>query len=237
MSRKNLSRTVIEGGRYWSNCWERRQSHGEERATTREWLDRISVDPDEADAIDPLPRRRVGKMFRDKLGPAMRWLESQVNRPWDKVYSELCERFDTRTVAGRHVVHDHMLKWVRQYDAVEPYYSRFDLVVDEHGILREGAWFKQSYNKLRESAFGWAQRRVAAFAKDRGWLWFHFEPIGGNCYARYSCKHFHIDVHDSTYHAVRFTLAGSLTRGEIRYLEKLPSQIARGLVIANPLRS
>jgi hypothetical protein len=235
VSRKNLSRTVIEGGRYWSNCWFRRQSHGEERATTREWLERVSVDLDEADATDPPPRRRVGKMFRDKLGPAQRWLESQVNRPWDNVYSELCELFDTRTVAGRHVVHDHMLKWVRQYDDVAPHYSRFDLVIDEHGILRKGDWFAQSYTKVRERARGWAQGRVAANTY-RGWLWFAYEPIGGPCYARYGCAYRqHIDVYGGSYHAMRFTMTGTLTRGEIRFAEKLPAYVRRNFVIESPL--
>ena len=140
MARKDLSRTVIEGGRYYSNCWERRASHGIERATTREWLDRVAVDLDEADATLPPPRKRVYKMFRDKLAPAHRWLVAQVGRPWSKVYSELCARFDTRTVAGRHVVHDHMLQWVRRYDDVQWRWWRsryYDLVIDRHGILRK----------------------------------------------------------------------------------------------------
>jgi hypothetical protein len=79
----------------------------------------------------------VGKAFYDKLAPAQRWLVAQVGRPWDKVYSDLCAEFDTRTVAGRHVVHDHMLHWVRRWDVPSPYWRRFELVIDEHGILRK----------------------------------------------------------------------------------------------------
>src|SRR4051812_4716895 len=112
VARKDLSRTVIEGGRYYRNCYFRRASHGIERATTREWLDRVNVDLDEADASAPPARPRVHKEFHDKLMPAHRWLVAQVGRPWSKVFSELSARFDTRTVAGRHVVHDHMLRWV-----------------------------------------------------------------------------------------------------------------------------
>jgi hypothetical protein len=137
VARKDLSRTVIEGGRYYSNCYFRRASHGTERATTRAWLDRVLVDLDEADESVPPPRPRVGKVFYDKLAPAQRWLVAQVGRPWDKVYSDLCAAFDTRTVAGRHVVHDHMLPWVRRWDVPSPYWRRFELVIDEHGILRK----------------------------------------------------------------------------------------------------
>ena len=64
MSRKNLSRTVIEGGRYYFNSYQRRASHGIERATTREWLDRVAVDLDEADARSAPPRPKVGKQFQ-----------------------------------------------------------------------------------------------------------------------------------------------------------------------------
>lgn len=118
MARKDLSRTVIEGGRYFRNCWERRASHGVERASTRAWLDQVVVDTDEAEESVPPPIRHVGKSFRDKLGPAQRWLASQVGRPWSKVFSELCAKFDTRTVAGRHVVYDHMLDWVNRHPLV-----------------------------------------------------------------------------------------------------------------------
>jgi hypothetical protein len=141
VARKDLSRTVIEGGRYYHNTYFRRASHGTERATTREWLDRVAVDLDEADETVPPPLKRVGKMFYDKLAPAQRWLASQVGRPWSKVYSDLCARFDARTVAGRHVVHDHMLKWVRRYDALPTHHSRHDLVIDRHGILRKPPGF------------------------------------------------------------------------------------------------
>ena len=81
MSRKNLSRTVIEGGRYHRNCWMRRASHGIARAATRDWLDRVALDLEEADATVAPTRPRVHKMFRDKLGPAHRWLLAQVGRP------------------------------------------------------------------------------------------------------------------------------------------------------------
>jgi hypothetical protein len=211
VSRKNLSRTVIEGGRSYYNSWQRRASHGIERETTREWLDQVAVDHDEADASAPPPRPRVYKDFHDKLAPAHRWLVAQVGRPWSKVYSELCARFDTRTVAGRHVVHDHMLRWVRRQN--EPRttyasYSRYDLVIDKHGILRKPMWSGRSWAKVRAEALAWAHGRRCA-STYRGWRWVRYDrrrPVD----------------------------AGAMTRGELRYLAKLPGDLRAQLVVPSP---
>lgn len=51
------------------------------------------------------PRQRRTKFFDDHLQPLRRWLRKQVNRPWDKVYSELCATIDTRTTTGQHLLH------------------------------------------------------------------------------------------------------------------------------------
>lgn len=54
-------------------------------------------------------REPVGRSFDDKLGPVQRWLRSRVGRPWDEVRSEIARRFDTRSLAGRHIVFCHLL--------------------------------------------------------------------------------------------------------------------------------
>ena len=236
MARKDLSRTVIEGGRYYHNSYFRRASHGVERATTREWLDRVTVDLDEADETAPPPRPRVGKMFHDKLAPAHRWLVAQVGRPWSKVFSELCSRFDTRTVAGRHVVHDHMLEWVRRHDAPRTYHSRYDLVIDAHGILRKPPGLGRSWQKFRAQVLAWADDRVCAKTY-RGWWWFRREPVGERCPAYYRCNHRdHVSLAGGHYHAVRIVSAGAMSAGQVRYLERLPDDLRGKLIIPSPLR-
>lgn len=70
-----------------------------------------NYDPDQE--YDDLPGRISGlrlakktghyKYFSDLLGPLRRYLRSNVGRPWDKVYSELCENLDKRKTTGRHV--------------------------------------------------------------------------------------------------------------------------------------
>lgn len=60
------------------------------------------------DAYDSGPRRppiaRRDKHFNEHLGPLRNFLEGQVGRPWNKVYSEIRRTIDTRSVIGRHVL-------------------------------------------------------------------------------------------------------------------------------------
>ena len=234
MARKDLSRTVIEGGRYYYNSYSRRASHRAERATTRAWIDRIVVELDDADAVLPPPRKRVHKQFYDKLSPAQRWLEAQCGRPWDNVFADLCTKFDTRTVAGRHVVHDHMLRWVRRWDAPSPHRVRYELLIDEHGILRKPAWVGVSFKKLRERLRAWSGGRVAANTY-RGWLWFTKQPIGARCVRPWQCGRKHYTVDDHAYHGVRYVGEGPLSRGQCAYLDRLPLDLRQQIVIASPL--
>lgn len=52
-------------------------------------------------------RLPVWKEFTDVLGPLRRFLQKQVGRPWDKVYSEIKRGIDGRKLTGRHVL-DHV---------------------------------------------------------------------------------------------------------------------------------
>lgn len=47
------------------------------------------------------------KMFTDVLSPLFRFLQKQLGRPWTKVWSEIRQGVDCRTVPGRHVL-DHV---------------------------------------------------------------------------------------------------------------------------------
>lgn len=148
MSTKNLSRTVIEGGRHNYNKWERRESHKETRAALKAYLSEVEEDPENWYDYDIEPTRPVRKEFTDKLSPMYRWLHAQVGRPWNDVRSEVAEKFDTRTTAGRHIVYDHLiqsvevtpdLRYGRYYYGPEDYttsYHKNDFYVDDEGILR-----------------------------------------------------------------------------------------------------
>lgn len=130
MSTKNLARTVIEGGRDGYSRFTRRHSNAVERARSHVIEHKLCLATDLETAFFP-PREAGYIGFADKLGPAMRWLRSQVGRPWDKVRSALFERFDIRTTAGRHIVFDHLLK-----EVVPEARYRARFWISPQGILR-----------------------------------------------------------------------------------------------------
>lgn len=185
MARKDLSRTVIEGGRSHRNVYDRRQSHRTERASTRAWLDRVKRDADAAEASAPGKRPRVAKEFSDKLGAGWRWLGSQVGRPWSKAHAELFASFDVRTLTGRHILHDHLLGMVETHDpeSSQPW-MRPEFFVDAHGILRISRWYTPTWSRLGRETRSWASRRGAA-PTHRGWWWFT-RGTGGRCLRRAS---------------------------------------------------
>src|SRR5690242_7719760 len=47
---------------------------------------------------------RNRKEFGEHLKPLMRWFDSQVGRPWSKVYSELREHVDARGATQLHIL-------------------------------------------------------------------------------------------------------------------------------------
>jgi hypothetical protein len=181
MSTKNLARTVIEGGRAGYNKWDRRQSHAEVRAEERDYLKEVMIDPEVSDEKEIGSHRPVMKGFTDKLAPMYRWLESQVGRPWSEVRSEVFQKFDTRTTAGRHITFDHLLREVVETDSgfdnrgymANPnieiiskrkrYWSFSDYYVDTNGILCKPdidyrSWRRSRYQSVSEEEYKAAEK-------------------------------------------------------------------------------
>ncbi|MGH8049434.1 MAG: hypothetical protein ACREPB_02105, partial [Arenimonas sp.] len=52
-------------------------------------------------------RHRYRKSLNENLNPLKRFLAKQVNRPWDKVFSELCQNIDRRNTVQQHI-HQHI---------------------------------------------------------------------------------------------------------------------------------
>src|SRR5919202_1057601 len=51
------------------------------------------------------------KMLNEHLGPLRRYLDSQVGRPWDQVFSEICAHIDRSSAVQDHV-RDHVADYV-----------------------------------------------------------------------------------------------------------------------------
>jgi hypothetical protein len=185
MSTKNLARTAIEGGRYYSASWFCRYENGALRTSTRGALAGL-VSGNDPDGLAVPHLTRVGRCFRDKLGPPERWLASQVGRPWDLVRGELVRKFDTRTTAGRHIVFDHMFPWVDQGGDC----GHHLFVVDAHGLLRRVhlrrlRWYRPMREPLprpEHELCAWlGGRRVGA----RGNVLFWFAPSATGGYRQH----------------------------------------------------
>ncbi len=58
-------------------------------------------------------KRRAGntKSFNEHLGPLRRFLDSNVGRPWDKVYAEICKHVDRGNVVQKHIL-THLFEYV-----------------------------------------------------------------------------------------------------------------------------
>ena len=165
MAAKDLSRTVIEGGRCATNQIDRRLSMRSLRANTRAYLSTARRDPEAADGAAAPVRERVRRTFDDKLNPAYRFLDSRVGKGWNNTIALLAERFDLRTIPGRHVVHDHILREVApSKEAIgtsrrgpKPYY------VDPQGILRKAPRHRRRHERRvvfdREMVLAWLEGR------------------------------------------------------------------------------
>jgi hypothetical protein len=105
----------------------------------------------------PLPKLDMGrkrkygydaKELTDLINPLRRFLEKNVGRPWDKVWSEICEGIDATSTTGRHL-REHV-EWMVELgvektakglrypsgETVYPWGKYGFLYVDQTGILK-----------------------------------------------------------------------------------------------------
>jgi hypothetical protein len=79
------------------------------------------------------------KIFNEHLGPLRRYLDAQVGRPWDKVFSEICAHIRRDSVVQNHV---------RTH--VEGYVTTHVLLIDGVPCCGEGGWhYGEPLHRLR----------------------------------------------------------------------------------------
>lgn len=92
-------------------------------------LNKITEEASEDGLLRPyLIKPQKCKHLSDHLGPLRRLLRSKVGQPWDAVYSELCQRLDSNTMTGQHVlghVWDYVERHVELIDGI-PYRKPYD---------------------------------------------------------------------------------------------------------------
>jgi hypothetical protein len=85
------------------------------KGSRRKRWNRLDSDGESAPArLGMKADNRACKHFGEHLGPLYRYLRQQVNRPWDKVYGELCAGLDRRNG-----VQDHLFQHIGDRVALE----------------------------------------------------------------------------------------------------------------------
>ncbi len=133
-------------------------------------LERNRLDVDDEGAKARFGMKQNGcKHFGEHLGPLYRYLRAQVNRPWRKVYGELCTQLNRRNVVQNHLfqhIDDRVAintvwldgqVWVRSRRGLEPLNERHEamLVHPRTGILlvnRHRATVAQRHHQRTSSA-------------------------------------------------------------------------------------
>jgi len=105
--RKDLDKVTTESPRRGHSNPSLKTSLRIHRASLEFDEDGFDIDRFELPKVLPISRhRQYGwncKEFSDLLGPLRKCLRKQVGRPWNDVYSELCESLDQRSLSGIHI--------------------------------------------------------------------------------------------------------------------------------------
>lgn len=110
MSTKKLSRTAIEGGRTNKTKIDHRDSTRCERRAVRLLIAGAHGDAERLGDLAPPPREPIRADHADKLAPVLRWLYAHVGFTEDALETAVHRAFERRTVKGRHLVHDHLVR-------------------------------------------------------------------------------------------------------------------------------
>jgi hypothetical protein len=117
-----MAKVIVERPRFGSR--DRGAAKGYWRALGR-------INADELPAREAMKRRSRGgtKALNEHLGPLRRYLDSEVGRPWDKVFAEICAHVDRDSAVQDHV-RDH----------VDQYVARHVILIDGVPCCGEGGW-------------------------------------------------------------------------------------------------
>lgn len=100
MSTKRLSRTIIERGKRGSDKEERRQQIIKSRQKARIFCATYCEDK-----IEPFyEARHYYREFGDRLAALYKFLEANVGKPWNDVFSKLCAIRSRKTIQGHHFI-------------------------------------------------------------------------------------------------------------------------------------
>lgn len=109
------------------------------------------------------PRRLYGyfcKQLNEHLSPLRRWLEKQVGRDWDEVWSEVCDGLSVRNATTAHV-RDHADYYVEKNCYIED-----GKVYDSRGLPLNNHWrWKQFYIDPKDNTLQIAPEWQSSYRK------------------------------------------------------------------------
>lgn len=74
---------------------------------------RFAADEEFTAGREGMKHRGRDKSFNENLNPLKSFLRTNVGRPWDKIYSEICTNFDKRKVVNNHIL-EHLFQYVER---------------------------------------------------------------------------------------------------------------------------
>lgn len=132
--REDMKDVLVTPGRYGKYSGSRRIRQSND-------LEKLESLPEREGMAKPHSAGYWGWEYGDHINPLRRWLKSNVNRPFSKVYSEFCEHADDRSVRGWHA-RNHFWMEVDTLEerelAISKRWSRPSrFYIDKNDILRE----------------------------------------------------------------------------------------------------
>jgi hypothetical protein len=144
--RKDMDKVLVTTPRIGSS-----NKNGEVKEQRRYTRDNDNFDLPQKSSMKPKGKHSWDrKSLNEYLNPLVRYLAKNCGRPWDKVYSEICENMDRRGIVQDHIF-QHLFDYVEihptfkdgkphspGYGGLSPLYkSGWSFYVDKNGTLRE----------------------------------------------------------------------------------------------------
>jgi hypothetical protein len=106
--RADMAKVLVERPRVGS-----RHLHGKSGKGYKSRVQREMASDDGGLVREGITRMYKGelKSFNEHLGPLRRFLDSNVGRPWDKVYADICRHVDRGNVVQKHIL-THLFEYV-----------------------------------------------------------------------------------------------------------------------------
>jgi len=102
--RADMAKVIVERPRHKGWAWNKPKGYARK-------LRRLAEDGPPAREGIKRPWRGRTKALNEHLGPLRRYLDSQVGRPWDKVFAEICAHINRNSAVQDHV-RDHVKDYV-----------------------------------------------------------------------------------------------------------------------------